>query len=481
MKKSIFFFFLSLYLLTASGHFYVADEALMILVTQSIVENHNFSIPKGLPYTSAIIGKDENLYSPTGIGQSIFVIPFYFLGKLLDKYLNLSHLNINISLFSISLFNSFITALTVLILFLFGLHFFSSKTSLILAFFYGLGTYAWPYSKYFFNQPISALFSLISVFSIYLYSKSQLSRHIFFCGLFLSLSFLVRIDNLIILPCVLLYFLLYLKDQNLHLISLFKRLTIFAIPVFFSLILIFLYNFIRFGDIFRTGYGAMIKEDFNLPIWYGIYGMLFSSGKSIFLYNPILLFSLFSWKGFYKNRPKEAILFLLIFLTFLFSYSQWSSWEGGGVWGPRFLIPTIPFLLIPIGVFIEGIGFRFKKTIIIGLFLISLFVQIIAISINFRTYIDIIKDKYKTDVFTCFYPPLSPIVGSTKIFINKALCRSSNEEVISDYREPFDFWYSFFINKGVPLKIIYFILFLLVLSIIYNGRCIFLKGIWKGK
>ena len=84
---------------------------------------------------------------------------------------------------------------------------------------------------------------------------------------------------------------------------------------------------------------------FSHPVLLGLLGSLFSFGKSIFLFNPFVIF-LFIRQYDYK-------IFSLAFLfTTLIIYSQWWAWYGGFSFGTRFYI----FTVIPsIYVFIDGL------------------------------------------------------------------------------------------------------------------------------
>jgi hypothetical protein len=115
----------------------------------------------------------------------------------------------------------------------------------------------------------------------------------------------------------------------------------------------------------------------HLPL--ALYGFLFSAGRSVFLYSPPLLLSLFTFGPFFKQHRAEAILFLLIALVYLLTYSTYGYWEGGWSWGPRFLLAPIPFLMIPLGYFL---GSRIRSAIVALLALIGAGVQIAGLSLN---------------------------------------------------------------------------------------------------
>ncbi len=469
MKRSLSFFFLSLYLFTASGHLYVLDETLIAFLTKRIVEDKSLSLPDSFYPISPppVIGRDNKLYSPCGIAQSILAIPFYLFGKLIDMAFDLDKIvGINYPyILSFSLFNSFVTALSALIFFIISRRLYSQKTSFLITLFYGMGSMAWPYSRYFFNQPLTALCLLIAFYALYLYIQTASFKHLILSGSFIGFSILTRTDNLIVIPVFFLYLLLSLKNEQQTRPNLLKTIAVFFLPIVLSVMMVALYNFIRFDSFFQTGYGDLKNSEFYSPIE-GLYGMLFSSGKSIFLYNPILFLLPFCLKDFFLRRKNEAILCGLLFFVFLFTYSGWGCWDGGGTWGPRFLLPIIPFLILPMGLFIEEKR-GFKKAILSVLFLFSIFVQIVGISVDFNAYIKITRKLYNSDLPIVFYPEISPVAGHTKILMNKLFGYAPGDPVVKGYKKPLDFWF-ISLAKLIPFEVISCIFLFLVISATIN-------------
>jgi hypothetical protein len=76
----------------------------------------------------------------------------------------------------------------------------------------------------------------------------------------------------------------------------------------------------------------------------GLYGLLFSPGKSVFLFCPLLLAAAFQF-GWLARKSRPLFVFALgSALLYLVIYSKWWAWYGGGCWGPRLLIPVTPIL-----------------------------------------------------------------------------------------------------------------------------------------
>jgi hypothetical protein len=54
-----------------------------------------------------------------------------------------------------------------------------------------------------------------------------------------------------------------------------------------------------------------------------------------------------SARRFFKRARPEALLLLSLLALRLLFYARWSSWDGRE-WGPRYLLPLLPVLLVPL-------------------------------------------------------------------------------------------------------------------------------------
>ena len=77
----------------------------------------------------------------------------------------------------------------------------------------------------------------------------------------------------------------------------------------------------------------------------GLYGLLLSPGKSLFLYAPPLLLSVLGLPFFLRAKGRLAFVFVATPLVYLLVYGSKGVWHGGG-WGPRYLVPALPFLAL---------------------------------------------------------------------------------------------------------------------------------------
>ena len=105
-----------------------------------------------------------------------------------------------------------------------------------------------------------------------------------------------------------------------------------------------LYNAIAFGDAFEQGYGA---KPFGTAILTGLYGLLLSPSRGLFVYAPYLAFAVAGLVLAWRRRGQVAARLRglgLAALATLLLYATYAEWWGGRVFGARFLDDLAPIL-----------------------------------------------------------------------------------------------------------------------------------------
>ena len=114
------------------------------------------------------------------------------------------------------------------------------------------------------------------------------------------------------------------------------------------------YDYLRYAPlpnaILRTGYEK--EAGFSTPLLEGLGGILFSPGKSIFLYAPVLLLVPIGLWLMYRRRDASGRLTVVLVLAEvaagLIFNSLWWAWTGNFAWGPRLIMPVLPLLVWPL-------------------------------------------------------------------------------------------------------------------------------------
>ena len=402
---ALFLFFFSVYVLTGQGSIQSADGKIMFLLTQAMVENHSVSF-------SEIVSLSDTpgpQYSKYGLGISVLAIPFYLFGKLLSFLLG-----IEASLatqFTVSMINAMLTALSCLMVFRIATERFefTLRIGLFLALGFGLSTIAWYYSEDFMSEPATTFFLLSAVY--WVTGKDRATRDLLWAGTFLALAVSCRLAALVVIPGFIFYqWMVWAESAEKDIKQLVMDLLRPAIPVVAVLMLIMIYNYLRFGGPLETGY-EKISGRFLL----GFFGILFSPGKSLFLFNPLTLFGCLAFMFFLREQRKTALLFGWLIVSHLVLFSFWHSWQGGMSWGPRLMLVVLPYLILPIGFLLREHKQALKIPVLLAL-VVGILIQLPSVTVNVaRYYYEMSRDfgSLGHDQIL-FSPQYSQLLGQSK-------------------------------------------------------------------
>jgi len=121
------------------------------------------------------------------------------------------------------------------------------------------------------------------------------------------------------------------------------------VPPILIVVLLGAVNLAKFGAPWLTGYHAWHPE-WHWPIGRiadGVWGFLFSSRFSIFLYFPLLAFALLGFPQFARQHRLDTVAMLTIFVTFLALIGKVPLWAGEWTYGPRYLLFILPIVSLP--------------------------------------------------------------------------------------------------------------------------------------
>ncbi len=403
----LFLFFLSIYVLTGQGSIQSADGKIMFYLTQAMVENQSLSFSEVV----TLEGASGPQFSKYGLGMSVLAIPFYIFGKVLSLLLG-----IEASLatqFSVSMINALLTTLSCLVIFQFATNRFdfSPRTALMLSSGFGLSTIAWYYSEDFMSEPAATLLLLSAVYFVTSKDPAMRKRDLLWAGTFLALAVSCRLAVLVVIPGFIIYqWMVWAESEEKNVSELVEGLIRPAVPVVLVLFIIMAYNYIRFADPLETGY-----EKFSGQFLVGFFGLLFSPGKSLFLFNPLTLLGCLSFGLCFRAQRKTALLFGWLIISHLLLFSFWGSWEGGMSWGPRLMLLVVPYLILPIGFLLQ----EYKQVVrvpIIVILVAGVLVQLPSVTVNIaRYYYEMSRDfgSLGRDQIL-FSPKYSQLIGQFK-------------------------------------------------------------------
>ncbi len=406
---------------------------------------------------STYIGKDGDTYSPTGLGYSLALVPAVAITDLFYKIYHITppqHFPLEndwLILMLASFTNAFFAALLGVVLFLYLLELGLTKRQSLLISLIGLfTTNLFVYAKNSFAHMMFVTFLFLSFFLIKKYFLKHQKWHLILSGMTFGITSITYNQTflLTIIPLGVYIFLLSSLELKLQF---FKRLFLPQLKIIIPKYLFFLLGFLPFIIIYIWFENLRAIADKNLanpleiaargivpltylPIgvfWEGLYGQIFSPGRSFFLYSPILLLVIFFWHKLKKIVLAEVVVFLLLSTIYiLFFATQFSVgiptqgitglWHGESSWGPRYLLPLIPFGLLLVGFIFAKLNSK-EKLVVIPLLLLGIYIEALDIVMPYQIKYHDLQDKFYVNsteftnfAYSNFIPRYSPIFMMSK-------------------------------------------------------------------
>jgi len=223
-----------------------------------------------------------------------------------------------------------------------------------------LGTMLWPYSVVFYGHVLAAALLAIAFYLVFISNGASpsLSRW-FWAGLALGFGFLADYSVAPIVLGIVFYSLYVTRAAPLG-ARLRIGLTGFA-GAFLPLLLMLLYNVAVYHTPLAFGYMHEAEDQFQTIMGLGFLGIRSPSKAAtyhitldpkfgLFWLSPVLLLAIPGYFMALKTARyrAEALLALFAFGSMLVINAGSYMWWGGSAFGPRLLIPALPFFIVPL-------------------------------------------------------------------------------------------------------------------------------------
>ncbi|GDX79216.1 hypothetical protein LBMAG42_10270 [Deltaproteobacteria bacterium] len=399
LPACLFWFFAGLYVMLSGAHVYSPDGVVMVRLTEALVDDRSLSFRAlaGWPEHGgprAPVGRDGETrrFSKYGLLPSLAGVPAYLVSGVLADVAPASERTLfttpatregrenardpsptfdgdrrafrtllystsesgfreALGMWCVQLTSAGVTAGLAVLAYLLGLELgFRRRAALAVAATLGLATPFFCYAREFWSEPFAAM-ALLGALLLLVRAQAGKGPGTGLVGAGALLGSIILIK-----PAL---FVLAAPVAVLHLASRgavgrrFVQTGLAAAGATGPILLALAYNYLRFGSVFETGYGAEAAE-WTTPALTGAIGLLVSPGRGVLVYAPIVLLGYSTLPALWRRSRLVAGVAASSLPLLIGLYCRWWMWEGGWCWGPRFLLPAIPCLLYGVGELAEG-------------------------------------------------------------------------------------------------------------------------------
>ncbi len=419
-------FMLGIYLLTMSGHTYSPDEETMLAASRSLVEQGTWAMPASGSLVQ-VKGADGRMYSQYGPGQSLAAVPWVAVGDLVGGLFPKDQAGYPLRLV-LGSYNALIGAGIVALFGVLGLALgYSRRASLVGALALGFCTFLWPHSRTFFSEPLTTLALLGAFYLLVKDGDGGKPWRGVVAGALVALAIATNVQYVVMVPA----FFVYLgwrswEGSRADARGGFLRLAVrrgawWAPGLVICLVPLLIYNRLVFGSPFTTGYGLDPTNTLTYPWFDGAFGLLLSPGKGLVWFALPVVLTLWWWPRFAAAHRAETAFIVTATVPVIWLFSIYSFWHGDDSWGPRYLIPVLPLVLLPVMEVFDGgrrtvdegslsvniTGRPSSRVAIASVLALGLLVNFLGAVVNFDTYINVVND----DGARHWVPSSSPILG----------------------------------------------------------------------
>ena len=278
---------------------------------------------------------------------------------------------------------------------------YAERTALLVALVYGLGTMAWPYAKFDFAEPIVTTALLGATWMLMLQRDTGLTRYAGAAGVAVLFAVGTKYVTVIALPLLAVYILTLNKpgrSWRQAWLAAYRPLLIFVLPFLLLVPPVLVVAALVFDMRLlyeRELVGGIQRGWLELPFLLGFHGLVTSWGKGALWYNPILLLTIPVIPWFIHRHGWRSLIFLAVPTVYLLLYSKKQVWYGGNGWGPRYLVPTLPFLIVmgaPLASWaLEHTRRLLPRIALVTLLLLSVSIQFMGSSKDFISYLNLFQ------------------------------------------------------------------------------------------
>lgn len=359
-----------------------------------------------------------------GPGAVVMYLPFVALGKIFFAKELLDFLTVVPAIYS---------ALAAVILYYISSQLTTKKSvALLVALLTATASLMWPYSRI--GMEYQPMFWLSLLLLCLLLWRKKLTAPIVTGVVLAMLAFAKSYGIIFALPTVIFIGTELKKSGQLKRLLRPGFLIALLGPTLLAVATVIALNYVTLG---KPSGAYNVSQEFQVWSWWeGFFGTFFSAGKSILLYSPLLILSLWYWRKFWLEEPAAARFVATSFLLLLFITAPFSFWSDETL-SVRKLVPVVPLLHLPlIFAFTAEHWGKLKKIAFVLLITAALYFQLIN-SLYPYWYGLVMLRPYNLDTLSAmrYNPRLSPLVLDHRLLLSYLHRKTAKTSATFSYQE----------------------------------------------
>jgi hypothetical protein len=387
----LFLAFFLLYSISSPGNM-IGDSEVRWRVAESLVDTGWFDIPPEAARLPAV-GADGKLYCFYGPGQSLLLVPFVLIGKALAAMplpVKTSSSVLGQMTASLVLLPLCGAAAVVLLYRVVQEATGDRRSARWAAVLYGAGTMHWHHTVNTYEESQIAVCLLAGLWAVQRFWRRDRWGYLALAFACLGAAVCFRVSAVVV------FFPLLLIGFGRDLIAhppareRLRRLVRWVLAGIAGagpfLLAVGVYNATRFGSPLETGYGAALSRLrepiglFQTPLLEGLGGMILSPGKSVFLFNPVLVLAAVGLVGLWRTHRALAGVVAGTFAATVLFHAKFTFWAGDLAWGPRYLAGILGVCMVGIVPVLRWKSFRW---VLPAVAILSVCVQVASVMYSF--------------------------------------------------------------------------------------------------
>jgi hypothetical protein len=369
----VFLAVLGIYLATGSGRIDSIDGQVRFDATAAMLDVGRLQLRDPAVRFAGALGVDSRLYTPYGPAPSVAALPLVAVGKQFADPRGERRR------FLFSWTTGFFGAGTAALLALFFLGLgVEPRRAAAWALLAAFATYLWPGAETVLEQGQHAFWMLFALWLGFESRRRDSTTRAVAGGLAAGVLVLYQVPYLVELPILALSvlgrdgggsrrsshrgrYLVYLAAASIGpALLLAYRLSVFGSPVLPRLV--------------NYPYPPLVGNPLT-----GVAGLLFSPGKSVFLYSPLLVLALLGFGSFRRRFSTVSLVVFALTVVHVLIIGSLSFWHSEWCWGPRYLLVLIPLWCLAMPFAIEGR--RWRRNLAVGLVAAGVAVNLLGLAV----------------------------------------------------------------------------------------------------